>query len=256
MKVVLVHGNPETPAVWGPLCRHLAGRQVLTPQLPGFGTPTPAGFAAGWRDYVAWLTAELEALGEPVHLIGHDWGGALVVAVACERPDLIASWTTDVLGLFDPAYVWHDMAQLWQTPGAGEEAVAGMVSLTIEARTGMFQSFGADPETAAELAGAIDEEMGRCILALYRSASQPVMADYGVAHLAAAGARPGLVIAPSDDPYTGGTDLARRAAAAAGARLEELDGLGHWWMLGDPGRGAAVLSGFLDAVDAAPGDRG
>ena len=234
MQVVLVHGNPETPAVWAPLRRHLSGRDVITPQLPGFGCPVPDGFEAGWRDYVAWLVAELEAIGERVHLVGHDWGGALVVAIACERPDLIASWATDVLGLFDPAYVWHDMAQLWQTPEAGEEAVAGMAALPLDARTAMFESFGADHETAVELGAALDAEMGRCILALYRSAAQPAVADYAAAHLADARRRPGLVIVPTEDPYTGGEELARRAAAVADARVEVLDGLGHWWMLSDP----------------------
>ena len=30
------------------------------------------------------------------------------------------------------------MAQVWQTPGAGEEAVAGMAALPVEDRTGAF----------------------------------------------------------------------------------------------------------------------
>jgi hypothetical protein len=42
-----------------------------------------------------------------------------------------------------------------------------------------------------------------------------------------------------------GTDeQRRRAAARAGARVEVLDGLGHWWMTRDPERGAAVLTRF------------
>jgi hypothetical protein len=40
------------------------------------------------------------------------------------RPDLLRSWATDAIGVFDPDYVWHDLAQTWQTPGAGEEAMA------------------------------------------------------------------------------------------------------------------------------------
>ena len=34
-----------------------------------------------------WLTAELEALGEPVDLVGHDVGASGVVSVAMARPD-------------------------------------------------------------------------------------------------------------------------------------------------------------------------
>ena len=49
--------------------------------------------------------------------------------LAATRPDLIRSWVTDIAGCADPEYVWHDMAQVWQTPGAGEEAVEGMAAM-------------------------------------------------------------------------------------------------------------------------------
>jgi hypothetical protein len=44
-----------------------------------------------------------------------------VVNVAMTRPDLILSWVCDVIGLFDQDYRWHDLGQVWATPGAGEE---------------------------------------------------------------------------------------------------------------------------------------
>jgi pimeloyl-ACP methyl ester carboxylesterase len=64
----------------------------------------------------------------------------------------------------------------------------------------------------------------------------------------AARARPGLVLSPSEDPFTGGSELARRMADRMGARFEELDGLGHWWMLHDPARGARLLEEFWAAA--------
>ena len=42
--------------------------------------------------------------------------------VAATRPDLIRSWVIDIAGCTHPDYVWHDMAHVWHTPGAGEEA--------------------------------------------------------------------------------------------------------------------------------------
>jgi pimeloyl-ACP methyl ester carboxylesterase len=246
MTVVLVHGNPETPAIWGPLCAALGRDDVVTPRLPGFGQPAPPGFGAAHRDYVEWLVAELEgvvALHGPVDLVGHDWGGGFVVPVACQRPDLLRTWATDVMALYEPRYVWHDMAQVWQTPGAGEEAVAGMVQLPLADRVGLFEGLGMPPDVAADCAGALDAEMGRCILALYRSAAQPFMAGH-FELLPAAAVRPGLALVPTEDPYTGGVDLHRCAAAQALARVELLDGLGHWWMLEDPDRGAEILTRF------------
>ena len=46
MPAVLLHGNPETPVIWEPLVSHLSRTDVITPQLPGFGCPTPDGFGA------------------------------------------------------------------------------------------------------------------------------------------------------------------------------------------------------------------
>lgn len=45
--VVLVHGNPETTAIWGPLVAALAERgdsDVVALSPPGFGAPIPLGF--------------------------------------------------------------------------------------------------------------------------------------------------------------------------------------------------------------------
>ena len=89
--------------------------------------------------------------------------------------------------------------------------------------------------------------MGRCILALYRSAAQPKMTEWG-AELAAAERRPGLVVIATEDHYTGGEVLARRSAERFGAEVAVLAGLGHWWMLQDPAAGAAALGAFLDRV--------
>ena len=88
----------------------------------------PRGWGATVEEYRLWLVGELEALGEPVDLVGHDWGGGHVANVAITRPDLLRSWCSDILGIFEPDYVWHDLAQVWQTPEAGEEAAAAMVA--------------------------------------------------------------------------------------------------------------------------------
>jgi pimeloyl-ACP methyl ester carboxylesterase len=247
MPAVLVHGNPETPAVWAPLQAALSRDDVLTPQLPGFGVRAPDGFEATKEEYVEWLTAELEAVGEPVDLVGHDWGGAFVLRIACTRPDLVRTWASDVAGLLDPDFVWHDFAQIWQTPGAGEEWVASSLAQPRAERAAQLQAVGVTPEAASAFVDAFDEEMGRCILALYRSAAQPAMNAWG-RDAEAAAARPGLVLAPGDDPFTGDPELVRRAAAKMGARLHPLPGLGHWWLLHDPASGAQALEELWEST--------
>jgi pimeloyl-ACP methyl ester carboxylesterase len=244
MPVVFVHGVPEAAAIWTPLLAELGRDDAITLSPPGFGAPVPDGFGATSDDYLAWLTGELAGISGPVDLIGHDWGAGHVSRVAATRPDLIRSWCIDLAGIFDPEYAWHDLAQAWQTPEVGEQTVSAMFSGTADELAAGYVGLGMTPEAAQACAAAAGPEMGRCILALYRSARQPKLTEWGQ-QLEAAPRRPLLVINATEDGYVGGPELAHRNAVRLGAEEVVLDGLGHWWMLQDPARGATALGGFL-----------
>lgn len=249
MTVVLVHGVPENAAVWDLLVDELTAlgeSDVLRLSPPGFGAPIPDGFAATMDGYREWLIAELETVDGPVDLVGHDWGGGHVLNVVMARPDLVQTWVSDVPGLFDPEYVWHDLAQAWQTPEVGEAAVAEFTLMSDADRAEFLVGAGMSADVAARVSPACDEAMGRSILTLYRSAAQPVPATAG-ANLEAAAARPGLALLPTEDHFVGTEEQKRRAAARAGARVEVLDGLGHWWLTHDPAVAAQVLVDFWTA---------
>lgn len=248
MTIVLVHGNPETDAVWGPLVEALGRRDVVRLSPPGFGAPLPSGFSATYLAYREWLEDELEGIDQPVDLVGHDWGGCHVVNAVMHRPDMVRSWASDVVGLFDQDYVWHDMAQAFQTPELGEQLVAAMQDASVDQRAQQLAAFGIPVGVASLFAEAQGPEMGQAILALYRSARQPALADAGRA-LEKAAARPGLSLSATEDPFVGTDEMRRRAADRAGARTELLDGLGHWWMVEDPARGAAALTRFWNSLD-------
>ena len=244
MAIVLVHGNPETPAVWAPLIEAWGRDDIITPNLPGFGSPLPSGFAATKEAYLDWLIAELEAIGEPVDLIGHDWGGGLAGRLAMVRPDLLTSWASDAIGLFHPRYEWHDAALIWQTPVEGEALIDAMLDTSLEERTAGFAALGIPEPTAGILAAAADKQMGECILSLYRSATQPAMVEWGK-DVEGAKARPGLFLHAPEDPYVGKGRGASEVAAAMGASVGELTGRGHWWMVEDPAQGAEVLEAWV-----------
>jgi pimeloyl-ACP methyl ester carboxylesterase len=248
MTVVLVHGNPETEAIWNPLVDALGRDDVVRVSPPGFGAPLPDDFPATCLAYRDWLEDELAGFKEPVDLVGHNWGGGHVVNTVMHRPELVRSWASDVVGVFDPDYIWHDLAQVWQTPGDGEQLVDTMMGGTVQDRAKRLAAFGVPPDVATSIAAAQGPEMGRAILLLYRSARQPAMAEAGRG-LEAAAARPGLSLLATEDHYVGSEKLRRRAADRAGARTEVLDGLGHWWMCQDPARGAAVLTRFWETLD-------
>ncbi|NMO88348.1 alpha/beta fold hydrolase [Actinomycetospora sp. TBRC 11914] len=249
MTVALVHGNPESAALWDPLVAELARagvEDVVRLSPPGFGVPLPTGFPATVTAYRDWLIGELERFDRPVDLLGHDWGGGHVVTALMARPELVRSWASDALSLFEPDYVWHDLAQIWQTPDDGEAQLAEMFGGTPAQRAAQMEQLGVGHAEALQIAGVQGPEMTRAILALYRSAAQPAMAELGK-DLPTLATRPGLALLATADPYGGSEELRRRAAERAGAEVAVLDGLGHWWMAEDPARAARVLTAFWRA---------
>jgi pimeloyl-ACP methyl ester carboxylesterase len=241
MTAVLVHGVPETSEVWDPLRAALHRQDVRALRLPGFGAPRPDGFTSTKEEYVAWLIGELESMGgDPVDLVGHDWGGGLVVRLVSTRPELVRTWVSDAATLGHPDFQWHDLAKIWQTPGAGEEFFTQQRSAPVERQAEAYEGFGVPHEHALEMAAAMDGTMAESILALYRSAVD-VAAEWSPAF--AGIPAPGLILAPSGDPFMR-LELCQATAARAGAALAELPGLGHWWLLQDPAAGAARLEEF------------
>jgi pimeloyl-ACP methyl ester carboxylesterase len=250
MAKAFVHGVPETSAVWRTLVAEVNKRGVGDLELlspPGFGAPTPQGWEPTRANYCAWLIGELEALGGGVDLVGHDWGAAHVCGVLAERPDLLRSWAADCAGLVHPDYVWHDMAQAWQTPEVGEQVIAGLIGGSLDERSALLNGLGLPAEIASSIAAAQDAEMARCILGLYRSAAQPAMRELGE-RLRNTEQRPGLVIIPTEDPYAGTPEVASQVAATLGANTITLEGLGHWWMFEGAAAVAAALVAHWEAV--------
>jgi tRNA A37 threonylcarbamoyladenosine modification protein TsaB len=129
----------------------------------------------------------------------------------------------------------------------GEAAIAERLDTPPEKVAADLAERGMARQVAQRIAPAFDATMGECILALYRSAAQPVPAELG-RRLEAAAARPGLAVLATEDHFVGTDEQRHRAAVRAGAREEVLDGLGHWWMTQDPDRGAAMLARFWDSV--------
>jgi len=241
MPAFLVHGVPDTHHLWDKTRERLSRRDVLAPDLPGFGAPTPPGFRPVKEAYVDWLIDEIARVGEPVDLVGHDWGALLVQRVVSLRPDLIRTWACGD-GPVDREYVWHDLAQQWQTPDVGEAVMAGM---TTDALADGLPGAGVPADDARAIASRVDERMKVCILALYRSAvSVGEEWEDGVAAIT----RPALILWSRDDPYVAAR-FAERLAARVRGQLVFLEGCGHWWPLERPVEAAAALERFWNAPD-------
>lgn len=103
--LVLVHGFPDTQAMWDPLAELLCGDHfVVTYDVRGAGRSSAPSTRAGYRTarLVDDLVAVLDATAPEgsVHLVGHDWGSVqLWDAVTSEATDdrlrgRIASFTS------------------------------------------------------------------------------------------------------------------------------------------------------------------
>ena len=139
------------------------------------------------------------------------------------RPELVRSWASDVVGLFDPDYIWHDLAQVWQTPGDGEQSVDTMIGGTVQRRAEQMAALGIPMEVATAIAAEQGPEMGRAILLLYGSAAQPAMAEAGRSSWRTPWLGQDFRCWPPTTHTSAPTNSGARAADRAGARTEVLD---------------------------------
>lgn len=99
--VILLHGSVSSGRQWASLAAHLEKRfRVFSPDLPGYGLAreNPVSTAEGLKEHVRAVLDVAEAAGEPVHLVGHSFGGAVALSIAAARPHAIAS-----LSIIEPA---------------------------------------------------------------------------------------------------------------------------------------------------------
>jgi len=92
--VVLLHSTGASGSQWRRLAAELGDRfRVVAPDLCGYGGSGP------WKGKgeislaaeAALVAALIERLDQPVHLVGHSFGGAVALRLAQERPELLKS---------------------------------------------------------------------------------------------------------------------------------------------------------------------
>jgi pimeloyl-ACP methyl ester carboxylesterase len=96
--VLCLHGFPQTHRSWSPQLAALAeaGYRVLAPDQRGYSPRARPWSIDAYRSgelvgdvlgFIGWLG------GGPVHLVGHDWGGAVAWQVAARHPQRLRSLT-------------------------------------------------------------------------------------------------------------------------------------------------------------------
>lgn len=94
---VLLHGFPERATSWQTVQDLLADEGVRT------YAPDQRGYSPRARPFGRWsyrfsslvddVVALADAIGAPVHVVGHDWGAMVAWALADRRPDLVRTLT-------------------------------------------------------------------------------------------------------------------------------------------------------------------
>lgn len=97
--VLALHSSMSSKSQWRPLAATLDSRHaVVAVDLHGYGGhPLPThGKAHRLEDEVAFVAKQaIDALGspEPMHVVGHSFGGAVALSLARTRPELVRSLT-------------------------------------------------------------------------------------------------------------------------------------------------------------------
>ncbi|GAA3528861.1 alpha/beta fold hydrolase [Aeromicrobium panaciterrae] len=96
--VVLLHGFPQRASCWNAVSAHLhaAGMRTYAPDQRGYspGARPRSRFAYGAKALTSDITALIDTIGTgPVHLVAHDWGGAIAWSVAGNHADKVSTLT-------------------------------------------------------------------------------------------------------------------------------------------------------------------
>ena len=223
--IFFVHGVPDTPHLWRPLVEALGlpADKYRAPALPGFGTGKPAGFRCTMDEYAQWLVSQIEAAGEPVDIVGHDWGALLTLRAASLRPDLVRSWCV-ANAVIDPDYRGHRTARMWATPLLGEFVMLNMRNKP-RLKASLIQG-GMPASLAEEETPLIDKRMRQSILSLYRSAAGLRFSGDWIDALERLPAR-GQLFWGETDPFVD-LSVGERFSRRHGVPIHVERGAGHW----------------------------
>lgn len=251
-RVVLVHSSGMSGRQWRRLEAELEPRyRVVVPDLSGSGaSPPPASTEAfHFAEDVAALVDVLRASDDPVHLVGHSYGGLLALVIAAERPELVRS-----LAVYDPVafgvvHDAHDEAALADLARSDDgtffdDATGG------DAR--WFRTF-IDYWNGAGAWDALPPPTRDGFLAVGRKVFLEVRSllhDRTPLATWAKIAVPALVLAGERSPLAARSVGTRLAAALPRARLVTVAGAGHMGPLTHAGAVNEAIRQHLDATRA------
>ncbi|HWP80636.1 MAG TPA: alpha/beta hydrolase [Candidatus Acidoferrum sp.] len=227
--VVILHGWGSSRAVMRPIALRLAesGRRVVTLDFPGFGSSPPPPAAWGVPEYAEMLTKLLDRMGlcRPV-LIGHSFGGRVILyAVGALK------YPADRLVLIDSAGIKQPPSRRRFGFAAAKRLAALLPKKAREALLAKARrKYGSADYLAAE--GVMREVLVKTV-------------NHDLADLLPDIENEALLIWGSADTATPVADGRRMASLMQNARIEVIEGAGHYAFLDAPEKFFTILESWL-----------
>lgn len=242
--VLLLHGNPDSSAMWDGIAKALAPRfRCIAPDLPGFGrSAVPARYDRSLQGMAEFVEAfrGAAAIQGPLDLVAHDFGGPFALAWAIRHPDAVRRIVV-INTIFFSDYRWHFWAEIWRTPAVGELSMALMNRFMFgrELRRGSGRTLDQDHvrRTWAFVSPAMKNE----VLALYRATDPSSFRDWENRLLQLTARKPTLVIWGDRDPYI----PSRYAERFGASEVVHLPDVGHWPPVEVPHETTQLIARFL-----------
>jgi pimeloyl-ACP methyl ester carboxylesterase len=257
--VLLVHGIPDTSALWEPTVRYLSGGyRCITLDLPEFGesriVDDGAQMSVSSDRTFDWslaargelLAAALDKLGivDPVALVAHDAGGTFAIPFIGAYPERTCAGLFCITSMH-PDFTWHPFAELCRTPEVGERMMAGYNKDVFTAGVRAFSGDSLPDSHIAETFARVDERMKAAILTFYRSTNPQEFAPFQLAFLSAVAAKPLRVIWGELNP---GADTGMAQKSFPTNDVLVYPQVGHWPMVEQPQRWLDDVGAWLDAT--------
>jgi pimeloyl-ACP methyl ester carboxylesterase len=263
--VVCVHGAYDHGRMWDGLAPRLAelGLRVVAPDLRGHGDSGRLSSGHAWMAMALDLALLARALGPPVGLVGHSFGGGQALFVAGVWPELVR-WVVNLDGLGPPPAAFDDDADLVAMATKG-------LDMARRIRSGPPRVYPSR-EDMARRRGKVNVRLpAEWLDHLVRHGSvaceggfawkfdptfgSGLPASFSIAHLQAeheAVRCPVLVLTGTEHDTWSDLDDGQIAERVGwiGARHEVVPGAGHYLHVEAPEPVMAAVSGFLAEVEA------
>jgi len=263
--VLLLHGFPELSESWREVLPVLgaAGFHAVAPDLRGYGgTDRPShGYDLDTLAADIYQLARHLQPGRPVHVVGHDWGGAIAYHLAARHPEVVDRLV--VINCPHPAVMarrlWHpaQLARSWymfffQLPWLPEKKLSQNDGAVVPrfVRRALVNKDRVPPERLQPYADNFAKpEAARAALAYYRTAIRGTLTPWGLRRMLSGYPRiraPFLLI-------WGEEDIALRRELTYDLepwfehppQVHYLPGVGHFVTLEAPEQVSALLTEFL-----------